>query len=132
MDRGTWGATVPEVTELDMTEQNTTLVQFSYSLRLTLCDSTDCSMPGFPVLTTSLSLLKLMSIESVMPSNHLILCHPLLLLPSMFPSMRVFSSELVLPMRWPKYWRFSFSISPSNEYSGLTSFKIGCFDLLRL
>ena len=80
----------------------------------------------------SQSLLKLMSIESVMPSNHLILCHPLLLLPSMFPSMRVFSSELVLPMRWPKYWRFSFSISPSNEYSGLTSFKIGCFDLLRL
>ena len=71
-----------------------------------------------------------MSIESVMPSNHLILCHPLLLPPSIFPSIRVFSSESVLPIRWPKYWRFSFSISPSSEYSGLTSFSIDCFDLL--
>ena len=76
------------------------------------------------------SLLKLMSIESVMPSNHLILCRPLLLLPSIFPSIRVFSSELVLPIRWPKDWSFSFSISPSNEYSGLISFKIDWFDIL--
>ena len=71
-----------------------------------------------------------MSIELVMPSNHLILCHPLLLLPSIFPSIRVFSNESVLHIRWPKYWNFSFSISPSNEYSGLISFRIDRFDLL--
>ena len=74
--------------------------------------------------TVSQSLLKLMSMESVMPSNHLILCHPLLLVPSVFPSIRVFSSELALCIRWPKNWSFSFSISPSNEYSGLISFRI--------
>jgi len=74
--------------------------------------------------TTSQSLLKLMSIESVMPSNHLILCRPLLLPPSIFPSIKVFSNESVLPIRWPKHWSFSFSISPSNEYSGLISFRI--------
>ena len=79
--------------------------------------------------TNSRSLLKLMAIESVIPSNHLILCHPLLLLPSIFPSIRVFSKESVL-IRWPKYWSFSFSISPSNEYSGLISFRIDWFDLL--
>ena len=78
----------------------------------------------------SWSLLKLMSIESVMPSNHLNLCHPLLLLPSIFPSIRVFSNESALPIRWPKYWRFSFSISPSNEYSGMISFRIDWFNLL--
>ena len=77
----------------------------------------------------SQSLLKLMSIESVMPSNHLILCHPLLLLPSIFPSIRVFSSESVLLIRWPKYWSFSFSISPSNEHSGLI-FRMDWLDLL--
>ena len=71
-----------------------------------------------------------MSIESVMPSNHLILCHPLLLLPSIFPSIRVFSNESTLRMRWPKYWSFSFNISPSNEYSGLISFKMDWLDLL--
>ena len=71
-----------------------------------------------------------MSIESVMPSNHLILCHPLLLLPSIFPSIRVFSSESALRIRWPEYWSFSFSISPSKEYSGLISFRIHWFDLL--
>ena len=71
-----------------------------------------------------------MSINLVMPSNHLILCHPLLLLPSIFPSIRVFSNESVLHIRWPKYWSFSFSISPSNEYSGLISFRMGWFDLL--
>ena len=79
--------------------------------------------------TISWSLLKLMSIDSVMPSNHLILCRPLLLLPSIFPSIRVFSSELALHVRGPKYWSFSFSISPSNEYSGLISFRIDWFDL---
>ena len=78
----------------------------------------------------SWSLLKLMSIESVMPSNHLILCFPLLLLPSIFPSIRVFSNEPVLPIRWPKYWSFSFSISPSKEYSGLISFRMDWLDLL--
>ena len=81
-------------------------------------------------ITNSQSLLKLMSIESVMPSNHLILCRPLLLPPSIFPSIRVFSNESVLCIRWPKYRSFSFSISPSSEYSGLTSFKIDWFDLL--
>ena len=80
-------------------------------------------------ITNSLSLLKLMSIESVMPCNHLTLCHPLLLLPSIFPSIRVFSNESVLHIRWPKYWSFSFSISPSNEYSGLISFRMDWFDL---
>ena len=81
-------------------------------------------------LTISWSLLKLMSIESVMPSNHLILCHPLLLLPSVFPSIRVFSNESTLLMRWPKYWSFSLSISPSNEHPGLVSFRMDRFDLL--
>ena len=90
----------------------------------------DCSMPGFPVFTISRNLLKLMSIESVMPSNQLILCHPLLLLPLIFPSIRIFSNESVLCIRWPKCWSFSFSISPSNEYSGLISFRIDWFDLL--
>ena len=83
-----------------------------------------------PSITNSQSLFKLMSIESVMPSSHLILCHPLLLLPSVFPSIRVFSNESVLPIRWPKYWSFSFSISPSNEYSGLISFMMDWLDLL--
>ena len=81
-------------------------------------------------ITSSQSLLKLMSITSVMPSNHLILCHPLLLLPSIFPSIRVFSNESVICIRWPKYWSFSFSISPSNKYSGLIAFRIDWLDLL--
>ena len=81
-------------------------------------------------ITSSQNLLKLMSIELVMPSNHLILCRPLLLLPSIFPSIRVFSSESVLRIRWPKCWSFSLSISPSNEYSGLNSFRIDWFDRL--
>ena len=81
-------------------------------------------------ITNSQSLLKLMSIELVMPLNHLILCYPLLFLPSIFPSIRVFSKELALRIRWPKYWSFSFSISPSNEYSGLISFRIDWLDLL--
>ena len=81
-------------------------------------------------ITNSRRLLKLMSIESVMPSNHFILFHPRRLLPSIFPSIRVFSNESVLPIRWPKYWSFSFSISPFNEYSGLISFRMGCLDPL--
>ena len=81
-------------------------------------------------ITNSRSLLKLMSIESAMPSNHLILCHPLLLPPSIFLSIRVFSNELVLHIRWPKYWSFSFSISPSKKYSGLISFGMDWLDLL--
>ena len=81
-------------------------------------------------ITNSQSLLKLMSIKSVMPCNHLILCHPLLLLPSIFPSIRVFSDESVLCIRWPKYWNFSFNISPSKEFSGLISFRMDWLDLL--
>ena len=95
---------------------------------LTLCDPMDCSSPAFPVHHQLL--LKLMSIELVMLSNHLILCCPLLLPPSIFPSIRVFSSGSVLHIRWPKYWSFSFSISPSNDYSGLISFKMDWLDLL--
>ena len=80
--------------------------------------------------TVSQSLLKLMSIESMMPSNHLILCHPLLLLPSIFPNIRVFSNESALCIRWPKYWSFSFNISPTNKHSGLMSFRMDWLDLL--
>ena len=86
-------------------------------------------MPGLPI-TNSWSLPKLMSIESVMPSNHLILCHPLLLLPPILPSIRVSSNESALPIRWPKYCSFSFYISPSNEYSGLISYRMNWLDLL--
>ena len=96
----------------------------------TLWDPMDCTCQASLFFTISQSLLKLTSIESVMPSNHLLLCHPLLLLPSTFPSIRVFSNELALCIRWPKYWSFSFSISPSNEYSGLMSFRIDWLDLL--
>ena len=94
--------------------------------RVRLCDPMDCSMLGFPVHHQ----IKLMFMTSVMPSNHLILCCPLLLLPSIFPRIRIFSNELVLRIRWPKYWSFSFSISPSNEYSGLISFRMDWLDLL--
>ena len=96
---------------------------------LTLCDPMDCSMPSLPV-HHSQSLLKLLSIKSMMPSNYLILCHSLLLLPSIFPSIRAFFNESVLSIRWPKYQSFSFSISPANEHSGLISFRIDWFDLL--
>ena len=89
----------------------------------------DCSTPGFP-FTVSRSLRKLMSIESVMPSNHLVLCRSLLLLPSIFPRIRVFSNELALRIKWSKYWSFSFGLSPSNEYSGLISFRREWLDLL--
>ena len=96
----------------------------------TLCDPMNRSTPGLPVHHNSWGLLKLMSIESVMPSSHLILCCPLLLLPSVPPSIRVFSNESVLLIRWPKYWSFSFSISPSNEHPGLISFRMDWLDLL--
>ena len=97
---------------------------------LTLFNPMDCSTPGFPVHHQLWSLLKLMSIKSVMPSKHLILCRPLLLPPSIFPSVRVFLNESALHIRWPKYWSFSFSISPSNEYSGLISLRMDWLDLL--
>ena len=87
-------------------------------------------MPGLSVLCQLAQVVKLMSIESVMPFNHLILCHPLLLLPIIFPSIRVFSNESVLCIRWPKYWSFSSNISPSNEYSGLISFRMDWLDPL--
>ena len=89
----------------------------------------DCKTPGFPVHHPLLEL-KIMSTKSVMPSNHPILCHPLLLLPSVFPSIRVFSNESALRIRWPKYWSFTFSISPSNEHPGLISFRMDWLDLL--
>ena len=89
----------------------------------------DCSTPDFPVQKHNWSLLKLMSIMSVMPSSQLILCHPLLFQPSVLPSIMVFSSASVLHIRWPKHWSFSFSISPSNEYSGQVSFRIDWLDL---
>ena len=111
--------------------QITESAQFSSvsQLCLTLCDPMNHSKPGFPVHPNSWSLPKFMSIQSVMPSNHLILCHPLLLLPSVFPNIRVFSNESALCIRWPDYQSFSFNISPSNEYSGLISFRMDWLDL---
>ena len=97
---------------------------------LTLCDPMDCSTPGFPVHHQIPELAQTQVHRSVMPSNHLILCRPLLLLPSVFPSIRVFSNEAVLHIRWPKYWSFSFSISPSKEHPGLISFRMDWLDLL--
>ena len=99
-------------------------------LCLTLCNPMNCSTSGLPVHHQFPEFTKLLSIESVMPSNHLILCHPLLLLPSIFPNIRVFSNESALRMRWPKYWSFSFSISPSNEDPGMVSFRMDWLDLL--
>ena len=94
----------------------------------TLCDTMNHRTPGLPSITKSEFMS--MSIESVMPSNHLILCHPLLHLPPIFPSIRVFSNESALCIRWPKYWSLSFNISPSNEHPGLTSFRMDWLDLL--
>ena len=108
--------------------------QFSVSsvtqLCLTLCGPWTAACQASLSITNSWNLLKLMSIKSVMPSNHLILCCPLLLLPSIFPSIRVFSNGSLLRIRWPKYWSFSFSISPSNEYSGLIALRTGWISLL--
>ena len=107
-------------------------VQFSSVAQscLTLCNPMNCSTPGLPVHHKLLESTKPMSIVLVMPSNHLILCRPLLLLPSIFPSIRVFSNDSALRIRWPKYWSFSFSISPSNEHPGLISFRMDWLDLL--
>ena len=107
-------------------------VQFSSVAQscLTLCDPMHCSRPGFPFHHQLPEHAQLMSIELVMPSNHLILCRPLLLPPSIFPSIRVFSNESALHIRWPEYWSFSFNISPSNEYPGLISFRMDWLDLL--
>ena len=96
----------------------------------TLCDPMNCSTPASLSITNSQSLLTLMPMEAVMPSSHLILCCPLLLLPPIPPNIRVFSNESTLRMRWPKYWSFSFSISPSNEHPGLISFRMDWLDLL--
>ena len=117
MDRGAWMATVHLV------------VQSLSRVRLSAASWTVAHQVSLSFII-SWNLLKLVSIESVMPSNHLILYCPLLLLPSIFPTIRVFSSELALHTKWPKYWSFSFSISPSNKYSGLISFRIESFDLL--
>ena len=108
------------------------LIQFSSIAQSCLISTTPWTAAHKASLSiiNSWGLLKLMSIESVMPSNHLILCHPLLLPPSIFPSIRVFSDESVPHNRWPKYWSFSFNISPSNEYSGLISFRMDCLNLL--
>ena len=113
--------------------ENFYFIQFSSVAQLcpTLCEPMDCSQASLSV-TNSWSSLKLMPIELMMPSSHLILCHPLLLQPSIFPSIRVFSNQSVLLIRWPKDWSFSFSISPSNEYSGLISFSMYWLDLLAL
>ena len=107
-----------------------TYVQFSRSVMSDSVTPWTAACQASLSITNSWSLLKLMSIESVVPSNHLILCHPLLLLPSIPASIRVFSNESVLHVRWPEYWSFSFSISPSNEYSGLISFRMDWLDLL--
>ena len=107
-------------------------VHFSHSSCVQLCEPMDCSMPGLPVHHQLPEFPKLMSIESVMPSNHLILCHPLLLLPSIFSNIDVYFNEPVLSIRWPKSWSFSFSISPFNEHSGLISFRIDWFDFLAI
>ena len=96
----------------------------------TLCNPMDCNTTGFPVHHQLPELAQVMSIESVMPSNRLILCHPFLFLPSIFPSIRFFSIKWVLRIRWPKYWSFSFSISPYNEHPGLISFRMDWFDVL--
>ena len=136
VDRETWQATVYGVAE----ESNVTFSVLRKQLDigcccsvtklcLTICDPVDCSTPDCPSLSLG-SLLKVISIESVMLFNHLILCYPLFLLPSIFPNIRVFSNELTLHIRWPTYWSFGFSISTSNEYSGSISFRMDWFDLL--
>ena len=134
MDRGAWQTPVHRVTKsqkgLKRLSMHAGCCCSVAQSCLTLCNPMDRSTPGFLSFTNPQSLLKLMSMESVIPFNHLILCHPLLLLPSFLPSIRVFSNESALRIRWPKYWSFSSSISPSNEYSGLISFKMDRLDLL--
>ena len=126
MDRGAWWVVVHRVPQRRKQLQFSSVAQSC----LTLCNSINCSTTGFVSITNSQSLLRLMCIRLVMPSNHLILCHPLIFLPSIIPSIKVFSNKSVLCIKWPKYWSFSFSMSPSNEYSGLISFRMDCLDLL--
>ena len=118
MNWSSLNVTIPDLTDI--------YVQFSSVAQScpTLCDPMNCSMPGLPVHHQLPEFTKLMCIKSVMPSSHLILCRPLLLLPPIPPSIRVFSNESTLLMRWPKYWSFSFSISPSSEHPGLISFRV--------
>ena len=118
--KGAWWARLHRVTESDMTVSSVQLLSRVWLFTIPWTAACQASLS----ITNSRSLPKLMSIESGMPSNHLILCRPLLLLPSIFPSIRVFSNESVLCIRWPKYWSFSFNISPSNEHSGLISFRM--------
>ena len=130
---GTWMNVESVIlSEVGQTQKEKYHSQFSSVAQscLTLCDPMDCSPPGLPVHHQLPELLKLMSIELVTPSNHLILCRPLLFLPSIFPSIRVFSNESALRIRWPKYWSLSFSISPTNEHPGLISFRMEWLDLL--
>ena len=128
----TFSCTDPEITKKDFPILINTYqsVQSSHSVMSDSLWPHGLQHARLPYITNSQSLLKLMSMESVMPSNHLILCHLLLLLPTILPSIRVFSNESVLHIKWPKYWSFSFSISPSNEYSGLISFRMDSLDLL--
>ena len=132
-DREAWRAAVHGVakSQTRLSDRTTATSVHAKSLQsfLTLCDPWTAACQASLSFTVSQSLLKLMSIELMMPSNHLILCHPLLFLPSIVPSIRVFSNESALRIRWPKYWSFSFSISPSSKYSGLISFRIDWFDL---
>ena len=112
---------------------NLNSVEFSRSVMSNFLDPMDCIQHArCPCPSPTCSKSCLLSVESVMPSNHLLLCHPLLLLPSVFPSIRVFFSESVLCIRWPKYWHLSFSVGPSSEYSGLIFFRINWFDLLEV
>ena len=123
---------MPALVELTLEERRQSInlvVQLLSQVRLFATPWTAARQASVSI-TNSQSLLKLLSIELVMPSNHLILCHSLLLPPSIFPSIRVFSNESALRIRWPKYWSFSFNISPSNEHSGLISFRMGLLDLL--
>ena len=124
-----YGLTLTSVHDYWKTFCSNSLVQLLSLVQLFATPRT-AAFQGSLSITNSWSLLRLMSIESVMPYNHLILCHPLLLLPSIFPSIRVFSNESVLHIRWPKYWSFSYSISHSSEYSGLISFRMDWLDLL--
>ena len=119
-----------DVKSISIKEYLCCLISSVAQLCLTLCDPMNPSTPGLPVHHQLLESTKPMSIESVIPSNHLIICRPLPFLPSIFPSIRVFSNESALYIRWPKDWSFSFNISPSNEYPGLISFRIDWLDLL--
>ena len=123
MNRGAWRAMIHNNIEPNTSEVTSFIIQLLSQVQLF---ETPCTVACQVSLsfTISWSLLKLMSVKSMMPSNHCILCRPLLLLPSIFPNIRVFSNESAFHIRWPKYWNFSFSISPSNEYSGLISFRI--------